>query len=63
MGSSKESGSAIYPGSCLKDEMAEFASKDTVMNDLLHIVSSRSTITTEEVQWCGEPYLMPGKHS
>ena len=41
MGSSKESGSAINPGSCLNDEMAEFASKDTVMNDLLHIVSWR----------------------
>jgi hypothetical protein len=40
-GSSKESGSAINPGSCLNDEMAEFASKDTVMNDLLHIVLSR----------------------
>jgi hypothetical protein len=49
MGSSKESGAAINPGSFLNDEMAEFASKETVMNDLLHIVSSMSTITTEEV--------------
>ena len=49
MGSSKESGSVINPGSCLCDEMAEFESKNTVMNDLLQIVSSRSTITTEEV--------------
>ena len=41
MESSKESGSTIIPGLYLNDEMAEFASKDTVMNDLLHIVSSR----------------------
>jgi hypothetical protein len=49
MGSSKESGSVINPGSCFYDEMAVFESKNTVMNDLLQIVSSRSTITTEEV--------------
>ena len=44
-----DSGSAMNPGSWLNDEMVEFASVDAVMNDLLQIVSSRSTITTEEV--------------
>ena len=44
-----ESGSAMNPGSWLNDEMVEFASVEAVMNDLLQIVSSRSTITDEEV--------------
>jgi hypothetical protein len=53
----------MNPGSFLYDERVEFASIDAVINDLLEIVSSRSTITSEEVEWCGEPYFMPGKHS
>jgi len=50
----------MNPGSCLNDEMVEFASIDPIINDLLQIVSSISTITAEEVLWCEEPHLMPG---
>ena len=39
----------MNPGSFLNDERVEFASIDAVINDLLEIVSSRSTITSEEV--------------
>jgi hypothetical protein len=39
----------MNPGSCLNDEMVEFASLDAVMNDLLQIVSSMLTIMAEEV--------------
>ena len=47
----EESDSAMNPGSCLNDEMVEFASIyiDVIMNDSLQIVSVRSTITAEEV--------------
>jgi hypothetical protein len=48
----EESGSAMNPGSCMNEEMVEFVSIDAVMNDSLQIVSSRLTITVEEVQWC-----------
>ena len=44
-----ESGSVMNPGSFLNDERVGFASIDAVINDLLEIVSSRSTITSEEV--------------
>ena len=44
-----ESGSVMNPGSFLNSERVEFASIDAVINDLLEIVSSRSTITSEEV--------------
>lgn len=42
-----ESGSAVNPCSWLDDKM--LASIESVMNDLLQILSSRSTITAEEV--------------
>jgi hypothetical protein len=45
----EESGSAMNPGSCLKDDMLHFASIDAVMNDSLQIVSARSTIAAEEM--------------
>ena len=38
----------MNPGSFFSDERVEFASIDGVINDLLQIVSSRSTITSEE---------------
>ena len=44
-----ESGSVMNPGSFLNDERVEFASIDAVINDLLQIVWSRSTIPSEEV--------------
>ena len=44
-----KSGSVMNPDSFLNDERVEFASIDAVINDLLQIVSSRSTITSEEV--------------
>ena len=45
----EDSGSAMNPGSYLKDDMVEFASIDAVLNDSLQIVSARSTITAEEM--------------
>jgi hypothetical protein len=56
-----ESGSAINQDSCCRKEMAVHVSTDAGMRGSQGTASLRSTISGEEVWWCGVPFLTADK--
>ena len=56
-----ESGSTMNQDSCCRQEMAVHVFTDAGMRGSQGTASLRSTISAEEVWWCGVPYLTPEK--
>ena len=56
-----ECGSAMNQDSCCRKEMAVHVSTDAGMRGSQGTASFRSTISSEEVWWCGVPYPTPEK--